>query len=144
MLLRVVIGRHGSWFPVDVTYKNEPFGLCACSPVIPVLRGLGKNGCLVESCDLVDFCLFPGDRCWLPGVFWLIAFYRIVCEQMCLKFVVSLVCGVVCVFVACLLVLGGLWSSTCIVTLLRMRGPLDDAWLYVPGLCPLVMSVVSV
>jgi hypothetical protein len=25
-----------------------------------------------------------------------------------------------------------------------MRGPLDDAWLYVPGLCPLVMSVVSV
>jgi hypothetical protein len=39
--------------------------------------------------------------------------------------------------------LGGLWSSTCIVTLLRMRGPLDDVWLYVPGLCPLAMSVVS-
>ena len=76
--------------------------------------------------------------------FRLIAFYRIVCEQMCLKFVVSLVCGVVCVFVACLLVLGGLWSSTCIVTLLRIRGPLDDVWLYVPGLCLLVMSVVSV
>ena len=30
--------------------------------------------------------------------FRLIAFYRIVCEQMYLKFVVSLVCGVVCVF----------------------------------------------
>ena len=39
--------------------------------------------------------------------------------------------------------LGGLWSSTCIVTLLRVRGPLVDVWLCVPGLCPLVMSVVS-
>ena len=113
-------------------------------PCDPGAEGSGQNGCFVESCDLVDSWLFPGDRCWLPGVFRLIAFYRIVCEQMCLKFVVSLVCGVVCVFVAYLLILGGLWSSTCIVTLLRMRGPLDDAWLYVPGLCPLVMSVVSV
>jgi hypothetical protein len=29
------------------------------------------------------------------------------------------------------------------VTLLRMRGPHDDVRLYVPGLCPLVVSVVS-
>ena len=44
---------------------------------------------------------------------------------------------------AFLLVFGGLWSSTCIVTLLRMRGPLVEVWLCTPGLCPLVMSVVS-
>ena len=44
---------------------------------------------------------------------------------------------------AFLLVQEALWSSTCIVTLLRMRGPLVDVWLCAPGLCPLVMSVVS-
>ena len=60
-----------------------------------------------------------------------------VCSESCLR---SSLC------VCCLPIgfLGGLWSSTCIVTLLRMRGPLDDVWLYVPGLCPLAMSVVSV
>ena len=67
-LLRVVIGRQCSRFPVDVTYKNEPCGLYACSPVIP-LRGFGQHGCLVESCDFVDFWLFPGDGCWLTGDF---------------------------------------------------------------------------
>ena len=40
--------------------------------------------------------------------------------------------------------LGDLWSSSCIITLLRMRGPLVDVWLYVPGLCPLAMFVVCV
>ena len=39
--------------------------------------------------------------------------------------------------------LGGLWSLTCIITLLRVRGPLVGVWLVIPGLCPLVMSVVS-
>ena len=39
--------------------------------------------------------------------------------------------------------LGDLWSSSCIITLLRMRGPLVEVWLCTPGLCPLVMSVVS-
>ena len=37
--------------------------------------------------------------------------------------------------------LGGLWSSTCIISLLRVRGPLVDVWLVVPGSCPLVMFV---
>ena len=62
----------------------------------------------------------------------------------CVAVVVSLCgCGVV-LYVGCLPIgSGGLWSSTCIVTLLRMRGPLVDVWLCVPGLCPLVMSVVS-
>ena len=40
--------------------------------------------------------------------------------------------------------LGDLWSSSCIITLLQMRGPLVDVWLYVPGLCPLAMFVVCV
>ena len=39
--------------------------------------------------------------------------------------------------------LGGVWSSTCIITLLRVRGPLVNVWLVTPGLCPLVMFVVS-
>ena len=69
VLLRVVIGRQCSWFPVDVTIKNEPRGLYAWSSVVPVMRGFGQNGCLVESCDFVDLWLFPGDGCWLPGVF---------------------------------------------------------------------------
>ena len=62
----------------------------------------------------------------------------------CAAVVVSLRgCGVV-LCVGCLPIgSGGLWSSTCIVTLLRMRGPLVDVWLCAPGLCPLVMSVVS-
>ena len=63
----------------------------------------------------------------------------------CVEVVVSPYgCGVV-LCVGCLPIgfLVGLWSSTCIVTLLRMRGPLVDVWLCVPGLCPLVMSVVS-
>ena len=38
---------------------------------------------------------------------------------------------------------GGVWSSTCIITLLRVRGPLVNVWLVTPGLCPLVMFVVS-
>ena len=114
-------------------------------PCDPGAEGSGqKMAVLWNHVILLIFGCFLEMGVGCQEFFRLIAFYRIVCEQMCLKFVVSLVCGVVCVFVACLLVLGGLWSSTCIVTLLRMRGPLDDAWLYVPGLCPLVMSVVSV
>ena len=37
VLLRVVIGRQCSWFPVDVTVKTkcEPCGLYACSSVVP-------------------------------------------------------------------------------------------------------------
>ena len=55
------------------------------------------------------------------------------------------VCGVVCVLIACLLDFS-FWRLVVLdvyVTLLRMRGPHDDVRLYVPGLCPLVVSVVS-
>ena len=38
------------------------------------------------------------------------------------------VCGIVCLLVACLLA-WGVWSSTCMITLLRMRGPLVEVWL---------------
>ena len=55
VLLRVVIGRQCSRFPVDVTIKNEPRGLYAWSSVVPVMRGFVQNGCLVE---LVWFSLF--------------------------------------------------------------------------------------
>ena len=48
--------------------------------------------------------------------------------------------------VDCLLIGFSFWRLVVLdvyVTLLRMRGPHDDVRLYVPGLCPLVVSVVS-
>ena len=72
VLLRVVIGRQCSWFPVDVTVKTkcEPCGLCACSSVVPSdERVWAKDGRFVELCD---FCfvsrLLFGEGCWLQGV----------------------------------------------------------------------------
>ena len=48
--------------------------------------------------------------------------------------------------VDCLLIGFSFWRLVVLdvyVTLLRMRGPHDGVRLYVPGLCPLVVSVVS-
>ena len=64
VLLRVVIGRQCSWFPVDVTVKVkcEPCGLCACSSVVPsdervwaewLIREVGVIFCFVFRCSLV-------------------------------------------------------------------------------------------
>ena len=64
VLLRVVIGRQCSWFPVDVTVKTkcEPRGLYACSSVVPsdervwaewLLCEVGVIFCFVSRCSLV-------------------------------------------------------------------------------------------
>ena len=71
--------------------------------------------------------------------------------MMCLKFVVSLVffcffCLRSSLCVGCLLIGFSSWRLVVLdvyVTLLRMRGPHDGVRLYVPGLCPLVVSVLS-